>query len=164
MFSRLDRPVDPESDHILGPPAAAITLLKYGSYACPYCRAANEGISAVPLIAAIAAGLLIGKPLGLLSASAVAVRLGLASKPEAYSWRHLAGAGALAGIGFTMSLFIAGQSFADPSDLAAAKVAVFAASFLSALAGVLILARGGGGSGKLEAEADDGRHAATVNG
>jgi NhaA family Na+:H+ antiporter len=49
------------------------------------------------------------------------------------------GAGSLAGIGFTMSLFIAGQAFANPSDFAAAKIAVFAASVLSSLIGVAIL-------------------------
>ena len=64
-----------------------------------------------PLMLAIIAGLVIGKPLGLVSASALAVRLGIAVKPDEYSWRQLAGAGALAGIGFTMSLFIAGQAF-----------------------------------------------------
>ena len=63
------------------------------------------------LMAAIMAGLVIGKPLGLLAASALAVWLGLAVKPNDYSWRQLTGAGALAGIGFTMSLFIASQAF-----------------------------------------------------
>jgi NhaA family Na+:H+ antiporter len=72
-------------------------------------------------------------------ASWLAVTLGVAEKPAAYSWRQLAGAGALAGIGFTMSLFIAGQAFAVPEDFAAAKIAVFAASVLSAIAGVAIL-------------------------
>ena len=62
----------------------------------------------------------------------LAVRLGIAVKPDAYSWRQLAGAGALAGIGFTMSLFIAGQAFPEPDDFAAAKIAVFAASVVSA--------------------------------
>lgn len=92
-----------------------------------------------PLMLAIGAGLLIGKPLGIIGASALAVALGLADKPREYSWRQLAGAGALAGIGFTMSLFIAGQAFAVPTDYAAAKVAVFAASVLSAIIGVAIL-------------------------
>jgi NhaA family Na+:H+ antiporter len=49
------------------------------------------------------------------------------------------GAGTLAGIGFTMSLFIAGQAFSAPADFAAAKVAVFAASVISAALGVAIL-------------------------
>ena len=91
------------------------------------------------LMAAIVMGLTVGKPLGFLFASWLAVKLGVAEKPAAYSWRQLIGAGALAGIGFTMSLFIAGQAFAVPADFAAAKIAVFAASVLSAIAGVAIL-------------------------
>jgi NhaA family Na+:H+ antiporter len=92
-----------------------------------------------PLMLAIVVGLVIGKPLGMLCASALAVRLGVAVKPEAYSWRQVAGAGALAGIGFTMSLFIAGQAFPAASDHAAAKIAVFAASVVSSILGVAIL-------------------------
>ena len=41
-INRLDRAVDPKRDHILGPESAGITLVEYGSYACPYCRAAND--------------------------------------------------------------------------------------------------------------------------
>jgi NhaA family Na+:H+ antiporter len=91
------------------------------------------------LMAAIVAGLVIGKPVGFLLASWVAVKLGVAEKPAAYSWRQLAGAGALAGIGFTMSLFIAGQAFTVMDDFSAAKIAIFAASVISALIGVAIL-------------------------
>jgi len=91
------------------------------------------------LVTAIAGGLILGKPLGMVAASALAVRLGVAVKPAEYSWRQLGGAGALAGIGFTMSLFIAGQAFPVAGDFAAAKVAVFAASVLSAVLGVGIL-------------------------
>jgi Na+:H+ antiporter, NhaA family len=91
------------------------------------------------LMLAIMIGLVIGKPLGFMLASVLAVRLGLAQKPNAYSWRQLGGAGALAGIGFTMSLFIAGQAFPVASDFAAAKIAVFTASIVSALIGVAVL-------------------------
>jgi NhaA family Na+:H+ antiporter len=91
------------------------------------------------LILAIMAGLVIGKPLGFCALSALAVKLGLAVKPDAYSWRQLAGAGALAGIGFTMSLFIAGQAFPVEGDFAAAKIAVFGASVLSGVIGVAVL-------------------------
>jgi NhaA family Na+:H+ antiporter len=93
------------------------------------------------LVFAIVTALAIGKPLGFVLASALAVRLGLAHKPSAYSWRQLAGAGALAGIGFTMSLFIAGQAFPLAGDFAAAKIAVFAASVLSSVIGVAVLWR-----------------------
>jgi Na+:H+ antiporter, NhaA family len=60
------------------------------------------------LMAAIVAGLAIGKPVGVFLAPAAVVRAGIAVKPAEYARRQLAGAGALAGIGFTMSLFIAG--------------------------------------------------------
>ncbi|MEJ1964085.1 MAG: Na+/H+ antiporter NhaA [Gammaproteobacteria bacterium] len=92
-----------------------------------------------PLMLAIICGLVIGKPVGLVLASWLAVRLGWAVKPDEYSWRQLVGAGALAGIGFTMSLFIAAQAFPEESAFAASKIAVFAASIVSAVVGVGIL-------------------------
>ena len=66
-----------------------------------------------PLIVGTAVALVIGKPLGFIAATAAAVWFDIATKPNAYSWRQLAGAGALAGIGFTMSLFIASEAFSS---------------------------------------------------
>jgi NhaA family Na+:H+ antiporter len=84
-------------------------------------------------------GLTIGKPVGILVGSWLGVRFGLADKPTAYSWVQLLGAGALGGIGFTMSLFIAGQAFPAAGDFAAAKIAIFLASIMAGVAGVVIL-------------------------
>jgi NhaA family Na+:H+ antiporter len=92
-----------------------------------------------PLMAAIICGLVIGKPLGMTLFCALAVAAGMAQKPAEYTWRQVLGAGALSGIGFTMSLFIAAQAFTSASDFAAAKVAVFGASILAAIAGIAIL-------------------------
>lgn len=108
---------------------------------------ANAGVTIVPgllegrggLVLAIVAGLLVGKPLGLFAFSYAAVKAGLAVKPDAYRWDQVLGAGCLAGIGFTMSLFIAGQSFAMPADYDAAKIAIFIASIVSAVLGVALL-------------------------
>lgn len=91
------------------------------------------------LICAIALGLVLGKPIGIVLAAWLAVRSGITAKPDAYSWRQLCGAGALGGIGFTMSLFIAGVAFPDAADYAAAKIAIFLASLIAGALGVLIL-------------------------
>jgi NhaA family Na+:H+ antiporter len=113
----------------------------------PLFALANAGVALSPdvlqghgnLMLAIVLGLVVGKPLGIVLAAWIAVRIGIAAKPESYSWRQLLGAGALAGIGFTMSLFIAGQAFPGAADFAAAKVAIFIASLLAGTAGALIL-------------------------
>jgi NhaA family Na+:H+ antiporter len=92
------------------------------------------------LILAIVLGLVLGKPAGMLLTAFLAVRLGIATKPDAYTWRQLAGAGALAGVGFTMSLYIAAKAFPDPQDFAAAKLAVFIASLAAGAIGTALLA------------------------
>jgi Na+:H+ antiporter, NhaA family len=101
-----------------------------------------------PLMIAIAGGLVIGKPLGMTLFCLAAAALGLARKPAEYSWRQVLGAGTLSGIGFTMSLFIAAQAFSSPSDFDAAKIAVFGASLVAALAGVAILWNAGPGAAR----------------
>jgi NhaA family Na+:H+ antiporter len=90
------------------------------------------------LVAAIVAGLLIGKPAGLLSGSYLAVKVGLAVKPAEYGWGQILGAGFLGGIGFTMSLFIANLAFPVSADFSAAKIAIFVASGVSAAFGMAI--------------------------
>jgi NhaA family Na+:H+ antiporter len=91
------------------------------------------------LMTAVVAGLVVGKPLGIVAGAIAAVRLRLGVKPAAYSWRQLVGAAILGGVGFTMSLFIAGQAFPAPADFAAAKIAIFTASAIAAIAGLLVL-------------------------
>jgi Na+:H+ antiporter, NhaA family len=93
------------------------------------------------LMLAIVLALVIGKPLGIVFAAWGAVRFRLAVKPDEYSWRQLAGAGMLAGIGFTMSLFIAREAFPGEGDFAAAKIAVFLASLIAGILGTLFLSR-----------------------
>lgn len=89
---------------------------------------------------AVAAGLVLGKPLGFLLAAALVVRTGLARLPESVSWRAMVGAGCLAGIGFTMSLFVASLSF-EGRALLDAKSGVLAGSLVSALLGMGLLLR-----------------------
>jgi NhaA family Na+:H+ antiporter len=82
----------------------------------------------------IIVALVVGKPIGIVLASALALRFGIARLPEGLSLRHVVGAGCVAGIGFTVSLFVADLSFSG-SMLAEAKIAVLAASLLSATVG-----------------------------
>lgn len=143
------RALDAINDRLMSPTERLLrTVAPQSSFiVLPLFALANAGVELSgdvfaehePLMLAIAAGLVIGKPLGIVLLSVLAVRLGIAVKPPAYSWRQLAGAGALAGIGFTMALFIAGQAYALETEFAAAKVAVFAASSISALIGVALL-------------------------
>jgi NhaA family Na+:H+ antiporter len=91
-----------------------------------------------PVAIAVIAGLFIGKPAGILFFSWIAVRTGLARLPEGVNWGALTGGGFLAGIGFTMALFIASLAL-EGDVLDAAKVGILAASFLSAVAGVVLL-------------------------
>jgi NhaA family Na+:H+ antiporter len=91
------------------------------------------------LMAAITVGLVVGKSIGIVTAAWLAVASGVAVKPDAYSWRQLIGAGTLGGIGFTMSLFIAGQAFPNSAEYAAAKIAIFIASLVAAMLGMILL-------------------------
>ena len=93
------------------------------------------------LVLAVVVGLVVGKPVGITLGAWLAVRAGFATKPTVYSWRQLLGAGALGGIGFTMSLFIAGQAFPNEADFAAAQIAIFLASIIAGLVGVALLWR-----------------------
>ena len=70
-----------------------------------------------PITLGVIIGLMLGKPLGVTIAARLAVRLGGASLPANVLWQHIRGAGWLAGIGFTMSLFMAGLSFTDDTQL-----------------------------------------------
>lgn len=87
----------------------------------------------------IIGGLLIGKPVGIFVVSFIAVRLRLAEKPAGMRWRHVFGVSLLAGIGFTMSIFITTLAFTDPNRLAIAKIAIMSASLIAGAAGFLVL-------------------------
>jgi NhaA family Na+:H+ antiporter len=112
----------------------------------PVFALANAGVTlhiasfTEPVAVAVAAGLLIGKPLGIVLFSWIAVRVGLAHLPAGVGWTALAGGGILAGIGFTMALFVAGLAL-DGTALEAAKVGIIAGSAVSAALGLAVLVR-----------------------
>jgi Na+:H+ antiporter, NhaA family len=93
--------------------------------------------SAIPV--GIAAGLFIGKPVGIFGFSLAAIGLGLAGKPEGSTWPQIFGVAVLGGIGFTMSLFIGMLAFTDAERAADIRIGVLLGSLASALAGYLFL-------------------------
>jgi len=97
------------------------------------------GRESLPVLLGIVLGLTLGKPLGILGACWLAVRVGIAELPQGVTWRHMLGTGILAGMGFTMSLFIASLAFANPDTLATAKLAILLASLLAGAFGFLLL-------------------------
>jgi NhaA family Na+:H+ antiporter len=84
-------------------------------------------------------GLVVGKFVGITGAVSLATKLRVASLPAGLTLRHVAGVAALAGIGFTVSLFISGLAFDDPALDAEAKIGILVASVVAAVAGSLLV-------------------------
>jgi Na+:H+ antiporter, NhaA family len=94
-----------------------------------------------PVTLGVVTGLVVGKLVGVSGAILLAVHLGLGRLPETVSTRHVFGLAGIAGIGFTVSLFITALAFEDPALTDQAKLGVLAASLLAALVGTVILRR-----------------------
>jgi NhaA family Na+:H+ antiporter len=84
-------------------------------------------------------GLIAGKPLGITAAAFISIKIGLGQLPAGVRWPSLVGIACLAGIGFTMSLFIAMLAFDETAPLNAAKSGILAGSLLAGIAGAIIL-------------------------
>ncbi len=100
-----------------------------------------------PVSLGIWLGLVVGKPLGIIGAIFAACRLGLAPRPEGAAGRDLLGLGLLAGIGFTMSLFIGTLAFETAAEARAVRLGVLAASVVAAIGGLVALRRSAAGGG-----------------
>ncbi len=96
----------------------------------------SPGFATVTL--GVALGLVVGKPLGIVAASFVSVKLGICALPRGVSWIGVAVVGLVAGIGFTMAIFIAGLAFPGAALLATSKLAILLASALAAVIGLIV--------------------------
>ncbi|MBT8486501.1 MAG: Na+/H+ antiporter NhaA [Phycisphaerales bacterium] len=115
----------------------------------PIFALANAGVTigggtgsaaASPIALGVALGLILGKPIGVMVAAWIAVKIGLGELPRGSSWRQVLGASCLAGIGFTMSLFIANLAFREGDALLPlAKVGILGGSLISGVVGAAIL-------------------------
>jgi Na+:H+ antiporter, NhaA family len=97
-----------------------------------------------PVSFGILFGLFAGKPLGIWLSCFLAAKTGLVTPPANVSWNQMFGAAWLCGIGFTMSLFVAGLAFEDDALLSISKIAILAASVAAGAGGCIVLARSGG--------------------
>ena len=92
-----------------------------------------------PALYGVFFGLVLGKPAGILLVSTIMVKTGLVDLPAGCTWGHMIGAGVLAGVGFTMAIFVANLAFADAATVTSAKAAILTASLVAGVAGFLIL-------------------------
>lgn len=92
-----------------------------------------------PLPMGIAMGLILGKQIGVFGATYITVRMGFARLPQGVTWAHIYGLSCLAGIGFTMSLFIGGLSFSDAEMMNQVRLGVLSGSIISAILGYVVL-------------------------
>jgi NhaA family Na+:H+ antiporter len=92
-----------------------------------------------PVVLGIALGLVLGKTIGVFSATWLAVKLGIGRLPSATTWRHVLGLSVTAGVGFTVALFVAGLSFEDPHLTDLAKIGILAGSFVAGILGYVLL-------------------------
>ena len=91
------------------------------------------------IVLGVICGLVIGKPVGILGLTYLADKFNIIKKPDTISWKEILAVGFIAGIGFTMSIFITHLAFLDEGTIAAVKLGVFAASFVAAVIGVFLL-------------------------
>ncbi|MGB4345344.1 MAG: Na+/H+ antiporter NhaA [Burkholderiaceae bacterium] len=128
-------------EHLLHKPAAFLILPIFALANTGIVIAANwaDGLSS-PNSLGVMVGLVAGKPAGIVLFCMAAVALGLCRLPEDLRWRHIAGAGMLGGIGFTMSIFITNLAFEGDADMInGAKMAILLASIIAGLLGFLWL-------------------------
>ncbi|NNK48905.1 MAG: sodium:proton antiporter, partial [Gemmatimonadetes bacterium] len=131
-------------EHAIHPWVAFLVLpvFAFANAGIPIPAVSAADLLGQPLPLGIIVGLFVGKQLGITGFTWLAVRLGLGSLPEGARWRTLWGGGLLAGIGFTMSIFIASLAFADYDALSLAKIGIIVGSLLSAVAGIVVLRTG----------------------
>jgi NhaA family Na+:H+ antiporter len=128
-------------EHALHPWSAYLIVPLFG-FANAGVAMPGGGVSALlaPLPLGIAAGLFLGKQIGIFGSLWICVRMGWASRPRGATWLQIYGVALLCGIGFTMSLFIGGLAFPGaPTHVEEAKIGILTGSLLSAIAGYAVL-------------------------
>ena len=130
-------------EHVLHPWSSfvIVPLFALANAGVPISFGALGDAATSPIAHGVVLGLVVGKLLGVTAFTWLAVRVGIGVLPPGVTWRGILGVGALAGIGFTVSVFVTGLAFDDPVLQDLAKIAILAASTVAALLGTVILRR-----------------------
>ena len=112
------------------------------------------GVVSDPVVMGVAVGLVVGKTVGVFGASFIAVKLGLGRLPAGTTWSHVLGLAMVAGVGFTVALFVASLSFTDPDLTDSAKIGILGGSAVAGIVGYLFLRTlpAGVGAGDVDTE------------
>ena len=137
VATRLEEGLHPWTSYVIVP----LFALANGGVSLSADALSDAASSAVT--AGVVLGLVVGKLVGITAAAAVAVRFGVGRLPEGVRWVHIAGMAAVAGIGFTVSIFVTGLAFDDAALQGEAKIGVLVASVVAGVLGSAVLARAG---------------------
>lgn len=134
MLNKLEHKISPFSSYFIMP------IFALANAGVVINRNSLSTIMSTPVSVGVILGLVLGKQLGIFGTSLVLIKLGIARLPVGVNKIHLYGASVLAGIGFTMSIFISSLSFSDDGILSTAKISIIVASILSAVWGLIVFA------------------------
>lgn len=136
-LERLERSIHPWSAYLVLP------VFALANSGVEFSGDAVAGAMGSPVTLGIVGGLILGKLVGVVGASWLVVKMGLAALPVGVRWIHIMGVSLLAGIGFTVALFITQLAFTDPQLIAEGKMGILAASLIAGVAGFLFLRMAG---------------------
>ena len=139
VAERLEEALHPWTSYVV------IPIFALANAGIPLSREALGDAAGSPVTLGVVAGLVVGKLVGITLLSWLAVRAGVARLPAGIRWRHLTGMAALAGIGFTVSIFVSGLAFTSAALQDEAKIGVLLASVAAAALGVGMLWNAGAG-------------------
>ena len=135
--TRLEEQLHPWTSYLVVP------LFALANAGIPLSADAVADAASSPVTLGVVLGLVVGKFAGITAASALAVRLGVGRLPDGVRWDHVAGMAGIAGMGFTVSIFVTGLAFDDVRLQSEAKIGILVATAMAAVLGSAVLVRAG---------------------
>ncbi|MGP1450783.1 MAG: sodium/proton antiporter NhaA [Wolinella sp.] len=126
-------------EHALSPWSAYVIMPLFAFANAGVAISSNINLNIDGVLPGIMLGLIVGKPIGILGLTYISEKIGIAARPQGVMWIDVLGAGMLAGIGFTMSIFITNLAFTNPEATDVAKISILTASLLAGVFGSIFL-------------------------